>query len=147
MLALVCLGLLICDRSLFKSIDYALLATFVCFFIFADNIGAIPAVQSLLESVLSQSALLASAAASQFISNVPAAVLLSGFTQDGTGLLLGTDLGGLGTPIASLASLISLKAFLKAQPQKAASYVLLFLVANVIGLVILLAFARLLGAC
>lgn len=146
-LALVCLGLLICDRSLFKSIDYALLATFVCFFIFADNIGAIPAVQSLLESVLSQSALLASAAASQFISNVPAAVLLSGFTQDGTGLLLGTDLGGLGTPIASLASLISLKAFLKAQPQKAASYVLLFLVANVIGLVILLAFARLLGAC
>ena len=106
----------------------------------------IPAVQSLLESVLSQSALLASAAASQFISNVPAAVLLSGFTQDGTGLLLGTDLGGLGTPIASLASLISLKAFLKAQPQKAASYVLLFLVTNVIGLVILLAFARLLGA-
>ena len=146
LLMVVCACLAICDRSLFKSIDYGLLATFVCFFIFADNIGAIPVVQSLLENVLNQSALLASAAASQVISNVPAAVLLSGFTQDGTGLLLGTDLGGLGTPIASLASLISLKAFLKQQPGEFVRYLVLFLVANVIGLVILLGFARLCGA-
>lgn len=146
LLAVVCVSLFLCDRTLFRAIDYGLLATFVCFFIFADNIGTIPAVQSLLENVLNQSALLASAAASQVISNVPAAVLLSGFTQDGTGLLLGTNLGGLGTPIASLASLISLKAFLKAQPGKILHYLLLFLVANVVGLVILLGFARLFGA-
>ncbi len=75
LLAVVCVSLFLCDRTLFRVIDYGLLATFVCFFIFADNIGTIPAVQSLLENVLNQSALLASAAASQVISNVPAAVL------------------------------------------------------------------------
>ena len=95
--------------------DYGLLLTFVCFFIFIGNMGRMPAVSRLLEQLLDGNELLAGAGVSQFISNVPAAILLSGFTDNGSALLLGVNIGGLGTLIASLASLISYKYYARTE--------------------------------
>ena len=106
-LAVVVLAVLLFERTLFFRVDYGLLLTFVCFFI--GNMGRMPAVSRLLEQLLDGNELLAGAGFSQFISNVPAAILLSGFTDNGSALLLGVNIGGLGTLIASLASLISYK--------------------------------------
>lgn len=108
-LAVVVLAVLLFERTLFFRVDYGLLLTFVCFFIFIGNMGRMPAVSRLLEQLLDGNELLAAAGFSQFISNVPAAILLSGFTDNGSALLLGVNIGGLGTLIASLASLISYK--------------------------------------
>src|SRR5699024_3768299 len=99
--AIVAVLLLITDRKILKRVDYFLLLTFVCFFVFAGNIGAIEQVKTFLEALLDRSAVLSSILASQVISNVPAAVLLAGFTDDWHGLLVGTNLGGMGTLIAS----------------------------------------------
>ena len=137
LLAIVVSGMVIFDRPLFKQVDYGLLATFFCFFLFAGNIGACAPVREGLTQVMAQNTALTSGVASQVISNVPAAVLLSGFTDDWRGLLLGTNIGGLGTPIASLASLISLKAYLKAPGARAGRYLLVFTLANGIALLIL----------
>lgn len=109
--AVVFLTLLLADRAALKQVDYCLLLTFVFFFIFAGNIGNIPAVNDALSAMLDDSSFFTSLLASQVISNVPAAVLLAGFTSDWKGLLLGVDVGGLGTLIASLASLISFKLY------------------------------------
>lgn len=109
--AVVFLTLLLADRAALKQVDYCLLLTFVFFFIFAGNIGNIPAVNDALSAMLDGSSFFTSLLASQVISNVPAAVLLAGFTSDWKGLLLGVDVGGLGTLIASLASLISFKLY------------------------------------
>ena len=105
----VFLTLLLVDRAALKQVDYCLLLTFVFFFIFAGNIGNIPVVNDTLSAMLDGSTFFTSLLASQVISNVPAAVLLAGFTEDWKGLLLGTDVGGLGTIIDSLASLILFK--------------------------------------
>jgi len=102
---------LIFDRRLLLKADYALLLTFVCFFIFVGNISRIDAVYNFFSGILEGSEILVSALLSQMISNVPAAVMLSGFTRNGTALLIGVNVGGLGTPIASMASLISLQAY------------------------------------
>ena len=136
---------LLLSRSTLRTVDYSLLATFVCFFIFSGNLGAIPAVRGLLEAMLARSTLFTAAAASQLISNVPAAVLLSGFTNDGAGLLLGTDLGGLGTPVASLASLISLKLYARSPNARMGRFLGWFAAVNLAGLVVLLAMAWAMG--
>ena len=135
---LVIVSLLLARRQLLGQVDYMLLLTFVCFFIFSGNLGQMPAVRAGLGSLLSRSPLLCSAAASQVISNVPAAVLLSGLTEDWKGLLAGVDVGGLGTPVASLASLISMKFYLRSREAKPLPYFLWFTAANVIGLLVLL---------
>lgn len=145
LLLIVCTALLLADRSLYRTLDYGLLATFVCFFVFAGNIGAIPAVRHFLQQLLSSRPLLTSALTSQIISNVPAAVLLSGFTDNWKALLLGTDIGGLGTPIASLASLISFRLYMKTPNASAASFLSLFTLVNMTGLVLFLAAAYLAG--
>ena len=136
--AIVTVALLAVQPKLLKQVDYMLLLTFVCFFVFSGNLGAMPAVQSALSSVMEKNTLLCSAAASQVISNVPAAVLLSGLTEDWRGLLAGVNVGGLGTPVASLASLISLKFYLRHSDARTGAYLGWFTVANVIGLVLLL---------
>lgn len=143
--AAVALCLLLFARSLFARVDYALLLTFVGFFIFAGNIGRIEAVRNVLELLLGRSAYWTSVLASQVISNVPAAVLLSGFTDNWSALLAGVDVGGLGTPIASLASLISLKLYLRAENASLPRYLLVFTLANIAGLVLLSAAAFLFG--
>ena len=133
--------LLAFDRKLLLEADFLLLLTFACFFVFAGNMGRTPAVESLVRSAIGGRELLVSAAASQVISNVPAAVLLSGFTENGRALLLGTDIGGLGTPAASLASLISLRLYAMTDGAESGKYLLVFSVINFAMLAALLAFA------
>ncbi|MGI6200855.1 MAG: SLC13 family permease [Christensenellales bacterium] len=135
---IVIAGVLVCDWRLLGRVDYSLLATFVCFFIFVGNLGQIGAVREFLARMLSGGAMLPAVAASQVISNVPAAVLLANFTQDWRGLVMGTNIGGLGTPIASMASLISLKIYLRSPQARPARYVAWFLAANAVGLAVLL---------
>ena len=129
---------LVLDPALLRKADYALLATFVCFFVFVGNIGRIGAVSEFFHSILAGHELLVGLLLSQIISNVPAAVMLSGFTENGTQLLLGVDLGGLGTLIASLASLISFQFYRKTEPARPGRYLLTFTAASVILLVPLL---------
>ena len=118
-----------------------LLLTFVCFFVFVGNMGRIEAVRGALSSLVQGRELIVGALCSQVISNVPAAVLLSGFTENGRELLLGVNIGGLGTPIASLASLISLKLFSRVEGANTARFMGAFLIVNFGLLVVLLAFA------
>lgn len=134
---LVCL--LLFSRDLFRNVDYFLLATFVCFFIFSGNLGRMESVRTFLSALMEKNGMLTAVLSSQIISNVPAAVLLSSFTDNWKALLLGTNLGGLGTPIASLASLISLKFYLKTEQADLKSYLMLFLLLNTVGLLLLLA--------
>jgi hypothetical protein len=140
---IVAAAMFVLDKKLLKDVDYGLLVTFVCFFVFAGNMGELEAVRTLLTQLLSRSALLSSALASQVISNVPAAVLLSGFTTDWKGLLLGVNVGGLGTLIASLASLISFRFYAAEKDSSAGKYLLMFTLVNVIGLALLVPMALL----
>ena len=133
---LVCV--LAADRKTLRGVDWGLLATFVGFFVFVGNMGRIPALRQLLESVVAGNEVLTAAASSQIISNVPAALLLSGFTQDMRGLIIGTNTGGLGTLIASMASLISYKQLCAQRPQEKGRYMLCFTVSNVVMLAALL---------
>lgn len=141
LLPLVILGLWLMDRPLLKELDFALLATFVCFFVVSGNLGRLPWLNNILQQLLGANTLLTAAATSQFISNVPAAVLLSAFTDNWRSLLLGVDIGGLGTPIASLASLITLKLYLKTPGARLGHFMLVFSVTNFALLVLLLAVA------
>lgn len=136
--AVVLVCVLAADRKTLRSVDWGLLATFVGFFVFVGNMGRIPALRQLLESVVAGNEVLTAAASSQIISNVPAALLLSGFTQDMRGLIIGTNTGGLGTLIASMASLISYKQLCAQRPQEKGRYMLCFTVSNVVMLAALL---------
>lgn len=129
------------QRKLLKEIDYMLLLTFVCFFTVSENLGRIDAIRNALQQLLQANALLTAVGTSQIISNVPAAVVLSGFTDQWKALLSGVNIGGLGTPIASLASLITIKFYMRHSNAKVAKFMGFFLLCNVIGLVILLLFS------
>ena len=141
MTVVVLAAIAVMDRKLLKKLDVALLATFVCFFIVSGNLGRVDAVRDFLQGLLERNALLTTIGTSQIISNVPAAVLLSGFTDQWQNLLAGVNIGGLGTPIASLASLITLKLYLRHPGANAGKFLVVFTVANVIGLAVLLAFS------
>ena len=136
---------LVVNRKLYLSVDYFLLLTFLCFFIFIGNMKRIPEISSFLISVVEGRELLMGIFTSQIISNVPAAILLSGFSSDLSALLTGVNVGGLGTLIASLASLISFKFFAKEYPDKKGAYMLRFTIWNGIFLAVLIAEALLLG--
>ena len=144
MLGIVVLVLLIFDRDTLKKPDFMLLLTFAAFFVFSGNLARIPAVDSLLRNLLTGREYLTSLLTSQVISNVPAALLLSGFTENGKALLLGVNIGGLGTPIASLASLISLKLYAQTGNAKTGKYLMEFILVNLALLVILSLFRVLL---
>ncbi len=133
--------LLLVNRDLLREIDYMLLATFVCFFVVSENLGRVDYVRQFLQHLLSSNTLFTAVGASQIISNVPAAVLLSGFTDSWQELLAGVNIGGLGTPIASLASVITLKIYMAWPGAKTGKFIGFFTVANVIGLAVLLAFS------
>lgn len=133
----------IIDKKLFKKADYALLATFVCFFIFVGNIARITVVRDFFSEILAGRELIISALLSQCISNVPATVMLSGFTENAKALLLGVNIGGLGTPIASLASLISYQFYSKSEGASTGKYLRVFLAVNFGGLACLLLFETL----
>ena len=142
MLALVILVLLIFDRPRLLTADFWLLLTFVCFFVFSGNLSRMDAVKALLQNLLRGRELLVGATVSQVISNVPAALLLSGFTDNGRGLLLGVNIGGLGTPVASLASLISFKLYSHAEHARPGAFMRCFLAVNLGLLAVLLVLAR-----
>ena len=117
---------LIFDRKVLAKVDYALLATFVCFFVFVGNIARIEPVREFFSEILVGRELIVTCLLSQVISNVPATVMLAGFTDNGTQLILGADIGGLGTIIASLASLISFQIYRKSENSKSGRYLLTF---------------------
>ena len=143
MLAAVAAVLLVYDRKILVKADFMLLLTFVAFFVFSGNLARLPAVDALLRRLLVGREYLVSLLASQVVSNVPAALLLSGFTDAARELLLGVNVGGLGTPIASLASLISLKLYAHAEHARTGAYLLEFTLVNLL-LLLLLSAARLL---
>ena len=139
-LGIMIVAMLIMDRKSFKGVDYTLLITFVFFFVFVGNMGRIPSVNEAVSNIVGKSPVLTAVVSSQVISNVPAALLLSAFTDNGRALVIGTNLGGLGTLIASMASLITYKfhAALPKAKEKSVSYVGAFTVVNIIFLAILL---------
>lgn len=143
--ALVFLYLLLRDRKILTQVDYSLLCIFIALFIFIGNLGRIPAFSQLLSDILTGREVVTSVIASQVMSNVPAAILLSGFTDHIRELVIGTNLGGLGTLIASMASLISFKYVAKEDRSFRGRYFLEFTVANVIFLLIMLLLYHLLS--
>lgn len=137
---------LVADRKILWCIDYALLGTFIGFFIFIGNLGRVSAFRDFFAGILTGHETLAGVISSQVISNVPAALLLSGFTDKWESLVVGTNLGGLGTLIASMASLISYKQMVRQYPGLKGKYFLYFTLGNVGMLVILLGVYAVLGA-
>lgn len=134
---IIFLYLVIRDRSIFQKIDYSLLATFIGFFIFIGNISQIESFRAALQGVIASHEIPVAILSSQIISNVPAALLLSGFTNRYAALIIGANLGGLGTLIASMASLISYKQIAREYSDKRVKYLGLFTFANLIMLGIL----------
>ena len=143
MLLLTVAVLLVFDRGMLLRADFMLLLTFAAFFVFSGNLARLDAVAALLRRLLDGREYLTALLASQVVSNVPAALLLSGFTGNVRDLLLGVNVGGLGTPIASLASLISLKLYARHEGARTGRYLLTFTLLN-ISLLLALSLARLL---
>lgn len=127
------------DVRALRSVDYGLLATFVLFFVFAGNLERVPAASGFLQDLLQDHVLLWSVAGSQLVSNVPTALLFAPFTDDWRALLLGVNIGGVGTVVASLASLITLRRYQLLRPGGTRAFLALFTVVNVGFLVLLLA--------
>lgn len=140
-LLLVLVSVAVCDRDVLFQVDYCLLFTFIAFFIFTGNLGCMEKFQETLEAIVTGREILAGILASQCISNVPAAFLLSGFTDNIKGLLLGVNIGGLGTLIASMASLISYKIYAHNYNRTKGIYFLWFTISNVAFLLILVLLA------
>jgi Na+/H+ antiporter NhaD/arsenite permease-like protein len=134
-------ALLILDRRALLSVDYPLLLTFVFFFIFAGNMARIEVVRDFLAMLLEKNTLVYSILSCQVISNVPSAILLSQFTENYKDLLLGVNIGGVGTLISSLASLITFREYAKHNPDKMGYYMVMFAILNVVFLVLLTVFA------
>lgn len=130
------------DKDALKSVDYPLLLTFCFFFVFSGNMARIDAVREFFSFLLSKNTLVFSILSCQFISNVPSAILLSQFTTNYPELLLGVNIGGAGTIIASLASLITFREYLKHNPGKSWRYIGLFSIFN-FGFVFILTFSML----
>ena len=135
---------LVADRRALLHVDYALLFTFIAFFVFVGNVGRIEVVSAALAQLIDGHELAVSVIASQVLSNVPAAILLSGFTSNFAALIVGTNLGGLGTLIASMASLISYKQVALVLPREAGRYFMLFTVWNIAFLAVLAVLAAVL---
>ena len=142
-LAIIPLVLVVVDINALKSVDYGLLFTFVFFFIFSGNLARIDVVRNLFSTLLEKSTLLFSILSCQVISNVPSAILLSQFTTNYADLLVGVNIGGVGTLISSLASLITFREYTKENPKKVGSYIGMFTLINLVFLVVLTAFALL----
>ena len=137
-LILVIVAVLIFDYKRFAHVDYALLATFCVFFVFSGNIARIEVIKDFIESIVVENTLIAGIVSCQFISNVPTAIFLSKFTSNYSDLLVSVNIGSLGIIISSLASLITLKEFLKHQPHGFKKYMGLFTLVNTAFLAILI---------
>jgi Na+/H+ antiporter NhaD/arsenite permease-like protein len=129
-LIVIFISIFIMDRHAIKQVDYPLLFTFVFFFIFAGNMARIEGVRNLFSFLLEKNTLVFSVISCQFISNVPSAILLSQFTNNYRDLLVGVNIGGAGTLIASLASLITFREYVKHNPGKTKYYIGMFSLFN-----------------
>mgnify|MGYP000332870269 CR=1 FL=1 len=136
--AVILAAVFLMDRRMLAKPDYSLLLTFVFLFVFIGNIKRVPEINLWLQGLIRGNELITSVLASQVISNVPAAILLSGFTDNIAALVVGTNLGGLGTLIASMASLISFKCYGSAPGRRNAAYLGVFTLLNLIFLAALL---------
>ncbi len=140
-LVLTLAAAVIFDVKILAKPDYALLATFVCFFVFVGNISAVPEIRETISRIILERETLISCVLSQIISNVPCALMVSGFTDKADAVLLGVNIGGMGTLIASLASLISYKLYARSDGAKKGRYFAEFTVYNFAFLALLLGFA------
>ncbi|MBR5307649.1 MAG: citrate transporter [Clostridia bacterium] len=141
-LVIILVSMLFLDRDALKKVDYPLLLTFTCFFVFSGNMGRIEAVRAFFSSFLEIDTLLFSAMSCQFISNVPSAILLSQFTENWQSLLVGVNIGGAGTLIASLASLITFSEYQLHDPRGTKKYIGLFSAFNFGFLIVLYLFSH-----
>lgn len=141
---IVVAALIVLDRKALKMVDYGLLFTFVCFFIFAGNMGRMEPVKGFFESLLNWNPLITSVFSCQVISNVPSAILLSQFTEAYRPILLGVNIGGAGTIIASLASLITFGEYNRHYPGSAKEYVLRFSAYNFSFVIVLTVYSLIL---
>jgi Na+/H+ antiporter NhaD/arsenite permease-like protein len=137
-LVIIPLSILFLDRKALWSVDYPLLLTFVAFFVFSGNVARIEVVRETFSTIVQQHTLLAGTISCQFISNVPSAILLSRFTTNYQQLLVAVNIGGVGTLIASLASLITFREYIKNYPGKTLYFIKLFSVLNFGFLIVLL---------
>lgn len=144
--AIVLLMNIIFDRKTLKNVDYSLIFTFIGFFIFVGNISSIDAFSGWLKGIISGNEIIVAIISSQIISNVPTALLLSGFTDKIRLLIIGTNIGGLGTLIASMASLISYRQIVRELPERKGEYFRIFTIANIIFLIIMLMVIRIIFA-
>ena len=144
-LAVLVVTLLIMDRHAFVMVDWGLLMTFVCFFIFAGNMSRLDVISRFFSKLLQKNTLLTSVLSCQFISNVPSSILLSRFTDNYPALLVGVNIGGTGTLIASLASLITFREYTSRYPGETGAYILRFSIFNFSFLAILTAVSLLTG--
>ena len=142
-LIIIPVSILIMDRRALLDVDYGLLLTFVFFFIFSGNMSRIDVVRDVFVFLLDKSTLLVSALSCQFISNVPTAILLSRFTDNYRELLLGVNVGGCGTIISSLASLITFREYAQHNKGKAGKYLLVFSAFNFTFLIVMTLFCLL----
>ncbi len=140
-LLVIVIALAFLDRDALKKVDYGLLFTFVAFFIFAGNMARIPLVQEIFGSLMQSQPLLVSVLSCQIISNVPSAILLSQFTGDWTQILVGVNIGGVGTLISSLASLITFREYTSKTEGQTGKYILQFSLFN-FGFLIILTLAE-----
>lgn len=126
------------DYSLFRKINYGLLIKFAILFVLVGSVADIPMISSGLKGIVSGNEFLAGVGLSQFLSNVPTAIMLSQFTTNGIELMLGVNVGGLGTLIASMASMISLEFYSKIERAEKKRYILSFTGYNILFLIVLL---------
>ncbi len=145
-LVVILVALLFLDVKALAKVDYPLLLTFVFFFVFSGNMARIDIVRDFFEMLMQKNTMIFSILSCQVISNVPSAILLSQFTSNYRELLLGVNIGGVGTLISSLASLITFREYLKHNPGKGGYYMIMFTALNVVFLVLLTVFALLIGA-
>ncbi len=139
LLCIILLFFTVYDFKLLKEVNYSLLLTFLFFFILIGNLGRIDAIYEILKKMIEGREVITSILCSQVMSNVPCAILLSGFTDKGTELIIGTNLGGLGTLIASMASVITFQLYIKKKGARPLRYIAVFTILNLVDLAILLA--------
>ena len=137
-LIIVIIAIVLTDIKDLKKVDYALLGTFCAFFIFSGNIARIEQIKEFIYNIVTKNTLVAGIVSCQFISNVPTAIFLSKFTANYSDLLVAVNIGSLGILISSLASLITLKEFLKHQPQNFKKYMGMFTLINTAFLIVML---------
>lgn len=131
-MVLVILVMAVLRRDVLRKVDYGLILTFIFLFVFTGNLSEMDAVSEILGQMMAWDPMMTSFLSSQFISNVPAAVMLSGFTVDWQSLLIGVDVGGFGTPIASMASVITLRFYSHMESGDTLRYLAVFSLANVV---------------